>query len=510
MRKAYSYQRFSSIKQKDGDSIKRQTDAAESFCKQFGLHLVNTFRDEGVSSFKGKNFSHESALGQFLRLVDSGSIENRAVLIVENMDRLSRQSILPCLSKFIDIINKDIGIGVVSHNKVFDKKSITENPMELMLVLVEFSRAGSESMAKSLRLKSHINSKLERVRNGEKLYFGAQKPTWIIGATSGKFIIDEQRMKLVKDIFSRYLSGASCSKIANDLNATKTKTLRGTKGGIWTNSTVREILKNKNVVGWMGINGTEIENYFPPIISEKDFQLTQSKLAFNVKNRGGSPSGLVRNLFKSLLFCSECGEPVETKLGSYKSVKGETRHYADYICRGVKYGNDCKNYGRLPVLKFETNFFDFIFMAKINKVDSQHNRQGNGRLEDLENQLAKIQRAIERITDLLADDELQDIGELKSKMVKLNTESKMVKKAIEIENSKIVSQMEEPHAVKSLLKLKERTELGMTITDIEERKKARNLMPSLYRKVTLKFGEKDTTAIFYGLDGNADTMTLKK
>ena len=50
----------------------------------------------------------------------------------------------------------------------------------------------------------------------------------------------------------------------------------------------------------------------------------------------------------------------------------------------------------------------------------------------------------------------------------------------------------------------------MTIADIEERKKARNLMPSLYRKVTLKFGEKDTTAIFYGMDGYTDKMTLKK
>jgi DNA invertase Pin-like site-specific DNA recombinase len=37
MRKAYSYQRFSSIKQKDGDSTKRQTDAAGNFCNQFGL-----------------------------------------------------------------------------------------------------------------------------------------------------------------------------------------------------------------------------------------------------------------------------------------------------------------------------------------------------------------------------------------------------------------------------------------------------------------------------------------
>jgi len=100
MRKAYSYQRFSSIKQKGGDSTKRQSGAAAVFCKQHGLTLVDTFTDEGVSGFKGKNFSNESALSQFLKLVENEKVEPGSVLIVENMDRLSRQSILPCLSKF--------------------------------------------------------------------------------------------------------------------------------------------------------------------------------------------------------------------------------------------------------------------------------------------------------------------------------------------------------------------------------------------------------------------------
>jgi DNA invertase Pin-like site-specific DNA recombinase len=97
MKKAYSYQRFSSIKQSAGDSIRRQTHDAQVFCKQFSLQLVSTFKDEGVSGFKGRNFSNESALGHFLKLVENGTIEKGSVLVIENMDRLSRQSILPCL-----------------------------------------------------------------------------------------------------------------------------------------------------------------------------------------------------------------------------------------------------------------------------------------------------------------------------------------------------------------------------------------------------------------------------
>jgi hypothetical protein len=91
MKKAYSYQRFSSIKQKQGDSTRRQKNAAENFCQQHGLVLVDTFTDEGVSGFRGKNFSNESALSEFLKLVQNGTVERGSCLVVENMDMISSQ-----------------------------------------------------------------------------------------------------------------------------------------------------------------------------------------------------------------------------------------------------------------------------------------------------------------------------------------------------------------------------------------------------------------------------------
>jgi DNA invertase Pin-like site-specific DNA recombinase len=190
MRKAYSYQRFSSIKQKAGDSTKRQAAAAEAFCKQFGLTLIDTFTDEGVSGFKGKNFSDESALGAFLKLVEKGTVETNSVLILENMDRLSRQSIMPCMAKFMEIISKGVSIGVISQNRILDEKSMTT--MELMQVMVEFERANNESETKSKRSKSVIAAKIEKANKGEKVWFATQKPSWIIGLKDGEFILDNR------------------------------------------------------------------------------------------------------------------------------------------------------------------------------------------------------------------------------------------------------------------------------------------------------------------------------
>jgi hypothetical protein len=50
MKKAYSYQRFSSIKQKEGDSTKRQTDAAVKLYQPVARYVSSvdkTFTREG-------------------------------------------------------------------------------------------------------------------------------------------------------------------------------------------------------------------------------------------------------------------------------------------------------------------------------------------------------------------------------------------------------------------------------------------------------------------------------
>jgi DNA invertase Pin-like site-specific DNA recombinase len=528
MRKAYSYQRFSSIKQKDGDSTKRQTDAAGNFCNQFGLTLVDTFRDEGMSGFKGKNFSNESALSAFLKLLESGAVEPGSVLVVENMDRLSRQSILPCMTKFMEIINKGVSLGVISQNKILDTKSITENPMELMLVLVEFARANNESETKSKRSKSVIAAKIAKANRGEKVWFAVQKPSWIVGFKDGEFVLDEDRVKLVKNIFSHYLAGHSCTRIANDLNKSKIPTLRKFKDGIWTNSTVACLLKNKNCIGWIGINNFEQDNFFPAIVSDKVFQLTQQKLAFNVKNRGGSKYGLVRNLFKNLLTCSACGQVIETKIGLYKNVKGTTNHYADYICRGVKHKNGCTNKGRISVPEFEAAIFQSILnLDDFNKQPPQTNNI----LEELENKLAKIQTGISRCVELLDNEELADIKELSVKLAQLNKEKGQLLKDIESEKNKmtaisntpkaigmlreefsnafVVNGLPHPKAVSEQIAQGELGQIKELLKSTEERQRIRNMMPSIFDGIQIKFGH-EPKAFCQFVDGKKISLTIGK
>src|SRR6516225_4808737 len=69
---AFSYVRFSSKKQEQGDSRRRQTDGrAAAYCKRRGWALSpQTYEDLGVSAFKGKN-ALVGNLGEFLKAVRS-------------------------------------------------------------------------------------------------------------------------------------------------------------------------------------------------------------------------------------------------------------------------------------------------------------------------------------------------------------------------------------------------------------------------------------------------------
>src|SRR4051794_34503177 len=110
---AFSYVRFSTPEQIKGDSLRRQTAGAEEYCARHGLTLDTSLslRDLGVSAFKGTHrTSDKHALTQFLKLAQQGRIPAGSFLIVENLDRLSREEERTALRLWMDILDQKIHI----------------------------------------------------------------------------------------------------------------------------------------------------------------------------------------------------------------------------------------------------------------------------------------------------------------------------------------------------------------------------------------------------------------
>ncbi|HIE3987223.1 recombinase family protein [Serratia nevei] len=88
---AYSYTRFSSKKQEQGDSVRRQTEAAIKYALDNNLILSDkNFQDLGISAFKEGN---RPSLADLLSAIEEGSIETGSTIIIESLDRLSRRGI---------------------------------------------------------------------------------------------------------------------------------------------------------------------------------------------------------------------------------------------------------------------------------------------------------------------------------------------------------------------------------------------------------------------------------
>src|SRR5262249_45991356 len=135
---AYSYIRFSSPGQAEGDSLRRQTAAARAWCDLNGIYLdeATTLHDLGKSAFTGSHRSNpdRNALAAFLRLVEQGKVPRGSFLVIENLDRLSREHIQPALLLALNLLQA--GVRLVQLKPavmVFDDKSDTLPVMMMML-----------------------------------------------------------------------------------------------------------------------------------------------------------------------------------------------------------------------------------------------------------------------------------------------------------------------------------------------------------------------------------------
>ena len=150
---AYSYLRFSSARQEQGDSLRRQEQLAETYAQKHNLQLNTTltYRDLGVSAFKGAHLE-KGALGSFVRAIDEGVVASGSYLLVENLDRLSRQEVDVALEFFLSITRKGIIIVTLDDDMVYSSENIRANWTKLIVALAIMAGAHEQSLNKARRI----------------------------------------------------------------------------------------------------------------------------------------------------------------------------------------------------------------------------------------------------------------------------------------------------------------------------------------------------------------------
>jgi DNA invertase Pin-like site-specific DNA recombinase len=392
---AISYVRFSTIEQLGGDSIRRQTEATEAYCKKNGLTLTDDYRlkDLGKSAYKGVHRSATGALGQLEKQVEAGKIPKGTVLVVENLDRLSREDIVSAQLLLLNLINKGIEIVALSDNeRRYSKANLIENPWELMASIMVMSRAHEESKIKSYRVKESWATKHKLAAQGK--HIKVKLPAWL-ESKGEKYVAIPEKADVIKKIFKLYLHGHGSLSIAGMLNDEKVPNIARDRNGRtdrWNSSYILRLLKAKELIGYYTCLTPEVPNFFPKIISDDDFYTAQAKLKERFKFKGQRNRN--PQLFSHLLKCSRCGENVVRSCGG---------GYRYLQCYGAK-ARMCKP-DTLPVFATEFTLLKIINAAgpTASRLDDKSARQEEEEMLSLLGKVAELETKIVTATKFFKD-----------------------------------------------------------------------------------------------------------
>jgi DNA invertase Pin-like site-specific DNA recombinase len=361
-----------------------------------------------VSAFKGDNWTAQSALGAFLRAAKEGKLAPRPVLVVESLDRFSRQSLSKVLPVWIDLLNCGVELYSCQTGRLYERKSADDLPA-LIEALVTFSRANEESALKSERVKAALASNEARAKRGEPVHL-QQCPSYY-ELTSQGYVVREPQASTVQRMFRSYAQGETLKSIVRRFNRDQTPCFRRhTKH--WSDRTIRQILASRYPLGeYKGQAG-----YFPRLVSDADWNKVQVLLRRNVTRRGTVPQQV--NLLRGLVRCSVCGNGV-----TLHQSQGHSYYRCCFTSRGT-----CTVRRMVPRSLLEQDVLLRLLATSPADYLRQHDRRALADVEALQGQVARCDESLGRLAQAIAT--AGDVDELTRELVRVRGERASVQASL--------------------------------------------------------------------------------
>ena len=345
---AYRYARFSTKRQDKGESLTRQYELTQAMCEKHGWEIVETLTDKGQSAWKGDHL-RVGELGRFKQRVEQGDIPRGSYLVVENLDRLSRQDVKKARRWIEEVTDAGVKVAVASPapDKVFDEASVSgENIVDLLQYLLEAQRSNKESERKSEFQQKAIAGFMDKARQG--VVYSKRMPAWLKGEKNGQFEVDEARAAIVRQIYEWCAAGQGIHMIAKKLNATVEPWTVGHKADkpSWKVGYVRDILTGWQAEGEYHVRtgpnrtttGEVITNYYPRVVSPELVAAARSAMALR-RGATGPNHSEAKNLFAGRVKCGHCGDTM-VRVVQYNS-RGTQYEYLK--CTRFNNGAECVN-----------------------------------------------------------------------------------------------------------------------------------------------------------------------
>ena len=309
--------------------------------------MVGIYADEGIT---GTRADKRDKFMKLMRDCQKGKVD---YILTKSTSRFARNTVdsLTWIRKL-----RAIGIGVY-----FEEQNLDSSKVENETLIGFFSvMAQSESESISGNVKWGIH---KRMRNGTYAVqfnmLGYKR-----GDDGEPYIIPEEA-EIVKELFNRFLDGASLGQLKDFLESKKVLTRRGKSE--WSISVIRGMLSNEKYVGdilyqktyradciskKVKVNRGEMTRYLvsnnhAPIIDRDTFNLVQAELSRRTSKNKKMDSAITEQgkysgkfALSELLICGSCGSAYRR---NSKVAKGKTTYYWRCVNRvehGTKYCKD--------------------------------------------------------------------------------------------------------------------------------------------------------------------------
>ncbi|MCR5146719.1 MAG: recombinase family protein [Clostridia bacterium] len=458
--------------------------------------------DEGITA---KDYKHREAFKQMVEDAKAGKFNN---IFVEDVTRFSRNAELGIK------IYKDLrqhGVNVHFRKEGLDTMNVDND----YILTFAFGMAEKENQMRSERSKWGISRVHNdgRVNTTPPIGYRMKDPE-LTGGKKGVLEIDPQKAEVVKYIFYLYTEKLQgMHSIAQTLNKQNIKTK---KGKIWSQETVRVVLKNELYIGNQIMHRTvsrditrgerievpedeqvKKEKEELRIIDDETWNKKEMILNERNKNLGENHGHSTKHILSTLMYCENCNSVFfRTRVNEFHKIDGTISggNY-EWVCMGRNHhGKDYCGGDRYVIDEEKMIAFLKRQLKRKQKEDEEYllERYKNKKMEELDNIDIKALQEEEILLN-------KQMGELRIEKIKFKMDDDIYSSQYEIIHNKILD-------IKKQLKDFENIKKDIKIAEL----KYKEYKETLNRIVNEELTNEDLKKILNKIVVRGETVDKKK
>ena len=387
--------------------------------------MVDIYADAGITGTSTKKRT------EFLRMIRQCKQKKIDLILTKSIQRFARNT-LDCIN--YTRILRQLGIGVL-----FEKENINSLPPDSEFMITMY---GAMAQSESESISGNVKWGKKRAMEAGKVSIAYKNLYAYEKGADGKPEPIPAQAEIVRELYTRYLAGASLRELKDWLENGNHPTVAG--GTVWSITAVKGILTNEKYCGDVLLQKTFstdviskkvvkntgqlpkylIQNHHEGIVTREQFQAVQAELARRSALRSDSKQAATgRSCYTSKyalsdrLVCGECGKLYRRKT---RNIKGNIYHEWRCISRldyGKRYCHDSPTLRELPLQNAILSAINEAMSEKpvlLDRIKSAMSLellpvQGQAMsLADIERQLAQLDNQFQRLLAEAIDAEDKD------------------------------------------------------------------------------------------------------